>query len=193
MKDMGVEYNHFKMLCDALRVGIEFTPLYEREKSIVLDVIDGGKTFAEIGKEWDLTRERVRQIYNKALRRLRIAFRVYVSEQDKLHTELAQLRVENEELRLKNESLLRAVAGAQIETPKEVYEAQQLKILSTPISELNTSVRLQNCCRIAELTTIGDVLRVGGKRNFLRYRNFGRKSLMELQKILAEYGLELKD
>lgn len=193
MEDMGVGHNHFKMLCDAIRVGLEFTPLCDREKSIVLAVIDGGRTFAEIGKEWDLSQERVRQIYNKALRRLRYAFRLYVSEQDILHAELAQLRADNEQLRLKNESLLEAIATAQIEPPKEIHEAEQLKILSTPISELEISVRLQNLCRCAELVTLGDVIRVGSKREFLRYRNFGRKSLTELENILAEYGYELKD
>lgn len=193
MANMGIESNHFKMLCNAIRVGIEFTPLYDREKSVVLGVIDGGKTFTEIGEEWDLTRERVRQIYNKALCRLRYALHQYVSEQDKLHMELTRLREDNERLRLKNEGLLEAITAAQIESPKDVHDAERLKILSTPISELNTSVRLQNCCRTAELVTIGDVVRIGSKREFLRYGHFGRKSLTELQGILSEYGFELKD
>lgn len=64
--------------------------------------------------------------------------------------------------------------------------------LATPISNLSTSFRLQNLCKIAELATIGDILNVG-KEGLLKYRGFGRKSLKELDELFAKYGFELKD
>jgi DNA-directed RNA polymerase subunit alpha len=42
-----------------------------------------------------------------------------------------------------------------------------------------------------EIYTLGDILR-HKKSDFFRYRNFGKKSLTELEEVLAEYGLELR-
>lgn len=191
MEDMGVECNHFKKLCDAIRIGLEFTPLYEREKNIVLGVLCGGKTLKEVGAEYDITQERTRQIYEKALRRLRDAIRLYVNEQDELHEEVAKLRVENERLRLKNEEMAQLLRKAEVEplTISDKLKKEQLTILATPIKELDTSIRLQRCCCHAELETLGDVLRMD-KRELLKIRNFGRKSLTELCEIFAKHGIE---
>lgn len=64
--------------------------------------------------------------------------------------------------------------------------------MDTPISHLDISFRLRNIFHSAELETIGDVLNLG-RYNLMRFRGLGRKALMELDKELANYGLELKD
>lgn len=194
MEDMGVERNHFKKLCDAISIGIKFIPLYEREKNIVLGVLCGGKTLKEVGAEYDITQERTRQIYEKALRRLKYAIHLYVTEQDELHKEVAKLRTENERLRLKNEEMGQLLQKAEIEPlcGADSLKVEQLAILATPIRDLNTSTRTRHCLEYADIETLGDVLHAG-KRELLKYRNFGKKSLTELCELLNDYGLELKD
>ena len=49
-------------------------------------------------------------------------------------------------------------------------------------------MRSSNCLRAAEIKTIGDLVQKS-ESEMLKYRNFGRKSLKEIQDLLAEMGL----
>jgi DNA-directed RNA polymerase subunit alpha len=62
------------------------------------------------------------------------------------------------------------------------------KMLEKPVDELELSVRSSNCLRAAEIKTIGDLVQKS-EPEMLKYRNFGRKSLKEIQDILGEMGL----
>jgi len=62
------------------------------------------------------------------------------------------------------------------------------KLLDKSVEELELSVRSSNCLRAAEIKTIGDLVQKG-EPEMLKYRNFGRKSLKEIQDILGEMGL----
>lgn len=62
--------------------------------------------------------------------------------------------------------------------------------LKIPISELELSVRSSNCLREARIKTIGDLVKKT-ELEMLKYRNFGKKSLAEINKILADMGLSL--
>ena len=75
--------------------------------------------------------------------------------------------------------------------PEETEAERQLKEkLKMPISELELSVRSSNCLREARIKTIGDLVRKT-ELEMLKYRNFGKKSLAEINKILVEMGLAL--
>ncbi len=63
------------------------------------------------------------------------------------------------------------------------------KQLDKSVEELELSVRSSNCLRAAEIKTISELV-VKGEAEMLKYRNFGRKSLKEIQDILAEMGLQ---
>ncbi|MGE4357420.1 MAG: DNA-directed RNA polymerase subunit alpha [Candidatus Omnitrophota bacterium] len=69
-------------------------------------------------------------------------------------------------------------------------EAELLDKLNTPISELELSVRSENCLREANIKTIGDLVKCT-EQDLLKYRNFGKKSLSEIQAILKDMGLSL--
>ena len=60
--------------------------------------------------------------------------------------------------------------------------------LDKSVEELELSVRSSNCLRAAEIETIGELVQKG-EAEMLKFRNFGRKSLKEIQDILAEMGL----
>jgi DNA-directed RNA polymerase subunit alpha len=62
------------------------------------------------------------------------------------------------------------------------------KQLEKSVEELELSVRSSNCLRAAEIKTIGDLVQKG-EPEMLKFRNFGRKSLKEIQDILGEMGL----
>jgi DNA-directed RNA polymerase subunit alpha len=62
------------------------------------------------------------------------------------------------------------------------------KTLDKSVEELELSVRSSNCLRAAEIKTIGDLVQKS-EGEMLKYRNFGRKSLKEIQDILGEMGL----
>jgi DNA-directed RNA polymerase subunit alpha len=62
------------------------------------------------------------------------------------------------------------------------------KTLDKSVEELELSVRSSNCLRAAEIKTIGELVQKG-EAEMLKFRNFGRKSLKEIQDILAEMGL----
>lgn len=72
------------------------------------------------------------------------------------------------------------------EVDEEVMRVR--KLLDKSVEELELSVRSSNCLRAAEIKTIGDLVQKG-EPEMLKYRNFGRKSLKEIQDILAEMGL----
>ncbi len=73
-----------------------------------------------------------------------------------------------------------------IEVDEEVLRIR--KLLKMPVDELELSVRSYNCLMAANIKTIGDLVRKD-EQEMLKFRNFGRKSLQELTKILEEKGL----
>jgi DNA-directed RNA polymerase subunit alpha len=62
--------------------------------------------------------------------------------------------------------------------------------LRLPISELELSVRSANCLKDANIKTIGELVR-RQEPELLEFRNFGKKSLTEIQDILKAMGLNL--
>ena len=62
------------------------------------------------------------------------------------------------------------------------------KLLRMSVDELELSVRSHNCLKAANIKNIGDLVR-RDEPEMLRFRNFGRKSLTEINKILEERGL----
>jgi DNA-directed RNA polymerase subunit alpha len=62
------------------------------------------------------------------------------------------------------------------------------KLLKMNVDELELSVRSHNCLKAANIQTIGDLVR-RDEQEMLKFRNFGRKSLQELAKILEEKSL----
>jgi DNA-directed RNA polymerase subunit alpha len=57
-----------------------------------------------------------------------------------------------------------------------------------PVEKLNLSVRAMNCLGRADITTVGELVS-GGKKELLSLRNFGLKSIQELEERLAAMGL----
>lgn len=78
---------------------------------------------------------------------------------------------------------------SQVESQKDTEKERIRKILTTPVDDLELSVRSHNCLRAANIKTIADLV-AREESEMLKFRNFGRKSLAELMDIVETLGLE---
>jgi DNA-directed RNA polymerase subunit alpha len=72
----------------------------------------------------------------------------------------------------------------------EKNKDQQTKILETPISDFELSVRSRNCLKKMNINSIGDLLKIT-ETELLAYKNFGETSLTEIKAMLESRGLRL--
>jgi len=72
------------------------------------------------------------------------------------------------------------------EFDEEILHMRQL--LKTKLVDLDLSVRALNCLKAAEVETLGDLVKYN-KNDLLKFRNFGRKSLTELDDKLKSMNL----
>ncbi|MBI4387472.1 MAG: DNA-directed RNA polymerase subunit alpha [Candidatus Omnitrophica bacterium] len=81
------------------------------------------------------------------------------------------------------------------ELPEEEEEEEEedkefLDMIQKPITELELSVRSANCLEAANIKTISDLIQKT-EAQMLKYKNFGKKSLMEITNILTGMNLRL--
>jgi DNA-directed RNA polymerase subunit alpha len=76
------------------------------------------------------------------------------------------------------------------EEEEEVEDKEFLDVVNKPISELELSVRSANCLEAANIKTIGDLVQKS-EAQMLKYKNFGKKSLNEINAILVAMNLHL--
>ena len=79
--------------------------------------------------------------------------------------------------------------------PKQVVEEfdentlHVRQLLKTKLIDLDLSVRALNCLKAAEVETLGDLVSFN-KADLLKFRNFGKKSLIELENLVASKNLD---
>ncbi len=73
---------------------------------------------------------------------------------------------------------------------EEALSPEMLEKLRMPVTELELSVRSANCLREAKIKSIADLVQ-RNEPEMLKFRNFGKKSLAEIQEILKGMGLSL--
>ena len=77
-------------------------------------------------------------------------------------------------------------------TVTEEFDESSLHIrqlLKTKLVDLDLSVRALNCLKAAEVETLGELVAFN-KQDLLKFRNFGKKSLTELDELVRSRGLE---
>ena len=79
-----------------------------------------------------------------------------------------------------------------ITSPDELDEnATHIRqLLVTKLTDMDLSVRALNCLKAAELVTLGQLVSYSNKNDLLKFRNFGKKSLTELDNMVKAKGLE---
>jgi len=62
------------------------------------------------------------------------------------------------------------------------------KLLKTSLEDLDLSVRAYNCLKAAKINSLGELVRYD-MHELLKFRNFGKKSLVEIEELLQNKGL----
>ena len=74
---------------------------------------------------------------------------------------------------------------------EDVVDEQMLqlrKVLKTPLEDLDLSVRAFNCLKAAKINSLSELVQYE-QEDLMKFRNFGQKSLSEIEQVLAERGL----
>jgi DNA-directed RNA polymerase subunit alpha len=60
--------------------------------------------------------------------------------------------------------------------------------LKTPLEDLDLSVRAFNCLKAAKINSLSELVQYE-QEDLMKFRNFGQKSLAEIEQVLGERGL----
>jgi DNA-directed RNA polymerase subunit alpha len=76
------------------------------------------------------------------------------------------------------------------DTPIAIDEEtlQLRKTLNTPLEDLELSVRAFNCLKAAKINSLSELVQYT-QEELMKFRNFGQKSLSEIEQVLNERGL----
>ena len=139
----------------------------------IIELMLQGKALSEVGEKVSLSRERTRQVLEKALRKIQ-SYPNEVQIKDKIIQEQEQI-IQEFQKKLSELGVSPPPYGQQF-------------LLQTHLQDLPFSVRTQNCLRVAEIETVGDLVKMQ-RESLLRFRNFGKKGLEELDEFLAAHNL----
>ncbi len=168
--------------------------LTDRERRVVLARWTAPKTYEQLGKEFGLTRERIRQIEAKALHKLVHPSRV-LAFSCVSRKELTALLKEKEALAERLERAEKRIDALidKVEPQSKADDSMPLvdPVENMKIDELDLSVRSFNCLARLGYKTIGEVIRTP-EQAFYHIRNFGRKSAEEVITKIHAMGLKMK-
>lgn len=167
--------------------------LTEREQGVIACRFERGLTLEQTAKEYGITRERIRQVEAKALRKLRHPTRISMMRavpRTELHAEIHAHR------QLQNDYDLLAKAFETLTAKKAepgviIPMAEQASRLETPLENLDLSIRSYNALKRRGINTIRDITEMS-ESELMKVRNLGRKSVAEVKAKLTEYGVELR-
>jgi DNA-directed RNA polymerase subunit alpha len=88
------------------------------------------------------------------------------------------------------EETVAASEAIETEAQEAVVDEELSQKLAMPIQELELSVRASNCLESAKTETVGDLVKMT-EAELLKIRSFGKTSLREIKRKLADIGLSL--
>ena len=162
------------------------------EQEVLTLVLLHDKSFAEIADQRQLTSGRIKQIFQKAIRRLNYFLNNVdekLTEYDAAIKKLTDL--EKRVAELDKEAELRATKKNIIDSfPPEIQ-----KILRTKIVDTDLSVRVKNVCVKGgvfgnnTIETVAELVRIS-PNELLRFRDMGKKSITEIEEFFTKAGLK---
>lgn len=175
--------------------------LNDRECQIINELLLGW-TLNDIASKYYLSTSRIQQIVNKAIRKIST-----MKSWPKYHTEYKATIAENKRLIVLLESQQSRINQLEsmlnINSSKESgvksavpgYTKLELaQLLSRRMVDENLSVRSFNCLKAADIDTVRDLI-CCNKTDLLKFRNFGKKSLAEIEdyldKLHLSFGMDL--
>ncbi len=171
--------------------------LSERQRSVIRMHFVDSLTYEEIGKVFNVTRERVRQIEAKTLRLLqhpsrlnyiKIGIAGYITQVRTQAAENAvseQMRQMLETMKIAADRLSKITGDASIAKLEETALDTRR---SYTLESLDLSVRAYTCLKRAGAETVGDIL----KLDLSKIRNLGDKSQAEVLRKINSLGLKME-
>lgn len=190
--------------------GLEYvlTTLTERERNIVLLYYEQDLNLRQIGEQYQVTEERIRQILHKAVRKLRHPSRQRpvklgydkTGREKELQARAKALDEYEKHLQEKEAALNSVGKLLSMKAATTINEAKSLGVEleidrvaalgDLPIEELDMSVRAFNVLYRAGIRTVSEIIMNADKLSSLR--NMGRKTLEEIvEKIYEVCGVRL--
>ena len=166
-----------------------FATLTDREQAVIYCRFRAHMTLEDTAKIYDVTRERIRQVEAKALRKLRHPSRKFIFDIDKMEKQRKDALEKCSRLELENITLrdkLSMKPEGEVEPEPETPKAEDI-----PIDELELSVRSYNCLKRAGFNTVEDLSKTTIEK-LMRVRNLGKRSIDEILAKLKEHGIEVK-
>lgn len=192
----------------ALEVAMLMANLSDREADILRYRYRQSKTYDDLMPVFDLSRERIRQIEAKALRKMRkescrkLLMMGLTGWLDNLIQEKAKRigrRMVNELLKERldeAEAMMQEREAEKLRLAMEDEEVRQAggktHLDSIKIEELELTVRSFNALKRSSINTVGDITEKTYKE-LMKVRNLGKKSLDEIVQKITEMGLRLKE
>lgn len=179
--------------------------LSERERQVLCDRFEDELSLYETGKKYNITRERIRQIEAKAIRKLRHPARMKYITQGYAATsgELRQIVEERYKSTLESLEAEYLVKIAELRDKISLIEDKTQKLtatkdaneiitdIGTPLEELNLSVRSYNCLARHGIKTLYDICALTYD-DLQKVRNMGRKSVEEVVECVHSRMYRLK-
>lgn len=169
----------------------EVERLSDREKTVLRMRYEQAMTYEEIGKEFDLTRERIRQVGQKAIRKLRGRTRRFIiPDVEKVAEALRNAEKAEAEAKAYRQKIkqVKYVLG----WPEEVKPEEEPKKTDACIEDMELSVRSYRCLKRAGINRVSDLegLTIDDLR---KIRNLGRRSIEEVAKRAYEmFGIVIR-
>jgi predicted DNA-binding protein YlxM (UPF0122 family) len=165
--------------------------LTPKEQEILGEVLVDDKTFREIGDKLQLTSHRVKQIFEKGVRRM-YHFLNTIDEKVHRYDELAEKYSE-----LEKEIVALRIKAAELEREEAIWTALSPKtqeLLKMHISNTTLSARIKNLCARGDVfghvpKTVADLVKLSPSK-LQMFNNCGQKSIEEIEDFFADNGLK---
>lgn len=167
------------------------TKLTDREEKVIDCIFHQHMTLQETGKEFGVTRERIRQVQIKALKKIK-RYRYYFevgeyADKKELAKQDYQKYLEQSKKEWKYEEAKEFVKNYESEHKQKIAMKAQIGI-----ENLDLSVRSFNCLRRAGIRYLSELLSKSVE-DLMKIRNMGKKSLKEIIDKLEQQGYHLKE
>ena len=162
--------------------------LTEREQIVIKKRYIEGLTLESVALHLGVSRERVRQIEAKAIRKLKYPPRLARIRYGKKVYEIQDdiKKLERELLEVKHRLINK------INNPDLIELTEDEKLEAIKLEDLDFSTRTYNSLRRGGIDTLADLI-TKTELELLRIRNLGRFSLREIKNTLQERGYDLKE
>ena len=174
-----------------------YETLSQREKDVLQMRYGELLCIDDVARRYGVTRERIRQIEYKALRRLG---KPVPKPIERRHADLILLDDGEIEIREDGKAIYRKAYNPEDNILENLVQAyfewkrvtEMTKLSDIFIEDLDLSVRSYNCLRRAGILTLNDLTKKT-EIDMMKVRNLGRKSMKEVREKLNAMGFDFKE